>query len=628
MFRRNRTSPPPSRSVERLSLGTPLKHSVHDHGDSSPSRRSPRGSEQDRTWQGRWETRAKYLTIAIVCYLGTSWTYTSELRREARLGDELQAHPAGWLKENAVDPVQEQADKLKAHLRARLLRGRNASNKIFEKNTRFLDKIIEQEVQQVMTQDDKGGDPDDEFQDNDHDDTDDTEDLRVDEGTEDDDTTAEFQVPSHYADRHIENFLDIVRGETCKEPTVDLSDPNFDPNEAATIFAKCRLLIFRNAFDTEFLEEYRGEYTKFINGIKEGRISTKGHHTGGDPQYFASRGRGRYEIILPERLAHPDIVGNRKLLDVIQHTKVLGSHSTMRGFQSILAEGLKDHGAISQHWHTDDGYWFDSPMGSLTDYGIAGHDLPPAVASVAIPLLDIQQRNIGPTEFCMGTSALGGLGDMPLVMNQSLVEEGSLYRQMVDDDDHCPAECWQAPLLKFGDAVVWDYQLMHRGGWNTSPFLRSMVLLIYSRKWYDDNNFDDKSQRRPRKGEPKSVTKLLWRTRFGVPKHDEEPNEEVATPLQDLGALAPKYEGLEDFEENPSKQPFVFSNSNVDGNPMLYINGVLKGRLSAGKSKTVKCAFGDLIELRNGDHLLGQFSRCSDGGQFVFTQDGISAAAS
>ena len=39
--------------------------------------------------------------------------------------------------------------------------------------------------------------------------------------------------------------------------------------------------------------------------------------------------------------------------------------------------------------------------------------------------------------------------------------------------------------------LLFDYQIQHRGGSNTSPDLRAIMYMTYSRSWYKDTNFDD-----------------------------------------------------------------------------------------------------------------------------------------
>ena len=36
--------------------------------------------------------------------------------------------------------------------------------------------------------------------------------------------------------------------------------------------------------------------------------------------------------------------------------------------------------------------------------------------------------------------------------------------------------------------LLFDFQIQHRGGQNTSPELRAIMYMMYSRSWYKDNN--------------------------------------------------------------------------------------------------------------------------------------------
>ena len=43
--------------------------------------------------------------------------------------------------------------------------------------------------------------------------------------------------------------------------------------------------------------------------------------------------------------------------------------------------------------------------------------------------------------------------------------------------------------LRLGDVVLFDYQIVHRGGPNDSPDLRALIYATYARHWYGDSNF-------------------------------------------------------------------------------------------------------------------------------------------
>ena len=324
------------------------------------------------------------------------------------------------------------------------------------------------------------------------------------------------------------------------------------------------------------MKEYQQEFAEFIYGLKQGRISTTGGNTGGDSMFFAGRNRGRYEIVLPERFANEGIVAHEEILNVVQDPKLLGTNSALRSLQSLVAEGNQGGGTPGQTWHFDQGFIFGQEHGGLSTYGLAGHDLPPAAISLAMPLLDME-RNVGPTEFCVGSSALNGVAPDAPVHDPTLKQahDGLFYRYFDHHGSYCPAECWRSPLLKMGDAVLWDYGVRHRGGWNASPFMRSIVLLIYAKRWYDDINFGDKIRKHVPKDESNLMHDLMTRTRLALPDRD-----------------VPYYVGDES-----------------------------QGELPVGQTLTVQGEFGDQMELRLDDKILGRFECGSDGGQFVFTKD-------
>ena len=608
---RHRPSPPPS---PRLGSSMPLLGGAYHaivNGSDTKGRRLPLKNRL------LWQARVKYLGIALVSCLVLVLVYSAELRRETRLGDKLKVHRAGWLKTHAVDRVQNQANKLKTHIKDRLLRGRNASEMAQAKEAvKVLDQVIEQEVQDVVDEELQEME-DDEYEDDDEDDDEQDDQEASRSGRM---VPEELQFPNKYADRHIKTFIDIVESKMCQNPVVDLSDPAYTVDQAVEIFSKCRLVVLKNAFNVDLMKEYRKQFAEFVQGLKDGRISTEGPNTAGDSMFFAGRNRGRFEVVLPERLAHPGIIANEKILEVARHPKVLGNDFALRSLQSLLAEGNQAGGTPGQEWHFDQGFLFGNQNEGLKNYGIAGHDIPPAVISLGLPLLDME-RNIGPTEFCIGSSAMNGVSYDAPVMNETLVEEGSLFdRYFQFDGTYCPAECWVSPLLNLGDAALWEYGVRHRGGWNSSPYLRSIALLIYAKRWYDDVNFGDKVRRHPPVGESPVVTDLLSRTRMALPNKDEAPKEPVTTHLENIVNIYPPMARLSPFEVNRDEVDFIVSNYDVEGNPTLYMNGVSQGPLPSGESKLVSGTFGDVMQLRVGSEVVGQFT-CSDQGQFVFTKD-------
>lgn len=594
--------------------------------------RSPRSHKTAKIWM----SRAKLIGGAIATCLLVSWMYNSRLQMEQDVARNLKVHPATTIENHVIQPIKLRLgivmDHLKKHLRGSTV-SEEAKDEIInilsgaskEDQTtvlQVLKHVIDEGVEAEAAADtegarSRGG-----------------ENLlrknqaaidkaglgRQEKEREEELYKRSIQPLSYnkYSDRHILNFLDIVHSDTCKHPVVDMADPNYTTEQAVEIFDKCRLLIFKNAFDKKMLEEYRQQYATYIQGLKDGRISRSGSNTGGDNLFVAGRGRGRYEIILPERLIHPEIVANERIIEVVQHWKVLGGNSGLRSLQSLVAEGHQGGGTPGQPWHMDKGSLFGHESNAVQNFGLGGHDLPPVCISLGLPLLDLD-RTVGPTEFCVGSSALVGVGPHAKVQNQTLIEEGSLFQRYFEHNGrYCPAECWRSPLLNLGDAVLWDYGLRHRGGWNASPYLRSILLLIYSKSWFDETNFGDKLRKHKPENEDTFVTDLLSRVRLALPDRDDPSSEPVTTPLEEISHIYPNE--MSETEKKHKSVEFIATNWDVEGNPTLYIDRVPQGCLPAGETKTVYGAYGDVMELRVGSKVVGMF-KCSDEGQVVFTKD-------
>uniref|UniRef100_A0A0G4ICR6 PHD-type domain-containing protein n=1 Tax=Chromera velia CCMP2878 TaxID=1169474 RepID=A0A0G4ICR6_9ALVE len=107
--------------------------------------------------------------------------------------------------------------------------------------------------------------------------------------------------------------------------------------------------------------------------------------------------------------------------------------------------------------------------------GVPRHEAPYAL-NVFLPLVNVR-RDVGPTEFHPGSHFLWnywGGGD-----------------EWANEQRGAP----EAPLLKAGDALVFDYRILHRGLGNRSGIVRPVIYLTYCRKgdWKErDANFDAK----------------------------------------------------------------------------------------------------------------------------------------
>ena len=110
-----------------------------------------------------------------------------------------------------------------------------------------------------------------------------------------------------------------------------------------------------------------------------------------------------------------------------------------------------------------------------------------------VPLLQMTEQH-GPTQFCMGSSNLAGMEEQKELVK---LRDERLRKHLYDQpdmelaNDETPCKYMRTPVVSFGDVLLFDYQLVHRGGRNVSPDLRAMLYLTFSRFWYKDKGFED-----------------------------------------------------------------------------------------------------------------------------------------
>jgi hypothetical protein len=95
--------------------------------------------------------------------------------------------------------------------------------------------------------------------------------------------------------------------------------------------------------------------------------------------------------------------------------------------------------------------------------------LPAHCLNVFIPLVDVPLEK-GPTEFKPNT--------------QEFTKD--TFRQMVGARARGELPPNQTPTLKVGDALLFDYRVLHRGRANVSAEPRPVMVLTYSNEWFDD----------------------------------------------------------------------------------------------------------------------------------------------
>lgn len=189
----------------------------------------------------------------------------------------------------------------------------------------------------------------------------------------------------------------------------------------------------------------------------------------------ASRCKGRMEVRYKTNempFSSPLIVENNSLLPII-HNLLGGGQSDDPYHNPVLVYAgliLSSPGSDNQPWHQDGMPLFVEANGLV---------LPPYAINVLVPLSDHDGRlEAGPTEFVPSSH----IQDAHVVMqkvNQTTTN---------DSDDQVVI----SPILKQGDALVYDYRVCHRGTCNLSDKTRRILYLMYARPWFKEHlNFGE-----------------------------------------------------------------------------------------------------------------------------------------
>ena len=308
-------------------------------------------------------------------------------------------------------------------------------------------------------------------------------------------------------DRHATALLDAVRDKDCLEREFDVQNKDtFDVGEAIEVFQKCRILVLRNVFSKETTERVFPHYIKYISDVESGKISSEGTTSFGGEYFILREDDSRFNYLATKKLVEVStgLFDNEVVLEILSDPSMLGESMIVNHVGTIDAQP----GGDAQYWHTDGSYIPSDDVISSGFLGVGGHDLPPFAINMFTPLLPREGMGLehGPTEFCLGTSHLEGHDvdkDLPLndpsllKADNGIIEDLQEFLWYVDrgqeppPDADCPSHLHRVPLLKEGDAVLFDYMLTHRGGANRSKETnRSMIFANYSKKWFRDNNFD------------------------------------------------------------------------------------------------------------------------------------------
>lgn len=379
----------------------------------------------------------------------------------------------------------------------------------------------------------------------------------------------QWQIPKTI-DRFAKRVEATLNDYDCMEREFDMSDPSFDPEQAANVLAKCRLLVVRNVWPEELILEYKANFSTYLTNLHQGKIRRTGRTTLGEGYFHARRSTKRYDVLLPEYLKHDEIHVNKKVSKIMKNPKVLGKDFIVNSIGSVIAES----GAPPGSYHYDDEYLLD--VDSFQRFSVAGSDLPPWAVTMFFPLLNVTEEH-GPTEFCMGTTHFKGL----VPNDRSGVAKGTEFEKLSQFEvrmDSCKEESRRTPILNVGDAIFFDYTITHRGGANKSPDLRAMHYVFYSRYWYRDSNFEASEV---------ALTYEEQRTKSTRFALVEELDDCEGLPCPDPVPL----ESIKNFLDPLKKVKMAVVNEDLEG-AYLYLGETLLMQLKIGKSLKVELPVG------------------------------------
>jgi len=413
-----------------------------------------------------------------------------------------------------------------------------------------------------------------------------------------------------YADRHARRLEETVHDYDCMEREFDVSAEDFDSAEAAQVFHKCRLLVLRNVLPKETVLQYRKKYENYLYAIHKGKIDrTKTKTTDSRVlDIVQNRGPKRHDVMLPRWLGGKELYHHPNLLNIMKHHMVLGADMVLSQVGSVISES----GAPNMHWHDDLGYLWTGDSFDLS--GIAGHDLPPFAASAFVPLVENATYAHGPTEFCMGSSHVSGVGAHAPALNATLVAEGSPFQKMQSfrtKMDACPPDHWRVPLVNMGDVIIFDYQITHRGGPNESSESRALIYGLYSRFWFRDSNFDNTYS-----DSSEQIEKDNWGEGMRYALVDESDIEDSPLAESSIQHLE-KFAGLDWATEYTGTIELPFTNHNVE-DAYLYVNGEYATYVAPKQQLVLTLETGDEISVLNSAKaLIRKWTVGSDGQEII-----------
>jgi Phytanoyl-CoA dioxygenase (PhyH) len=260
---------------------------------------------------------------------------------------------------------------------------------------------------------------------------------------------------------------------------------NLDTDVMKEVFEKDGYLLLRKFFDRDLLSQWEAfassHFHKLFqhlhdNGVtpfpEHARMSSstgkivyaieEGTHNG--YKEIVMRNPGRYELSLVN-----NTFGDLEMPSIDSMVEQLSPfipkflhQDDMTEVNMVYSLIVSTPGTTSQHWHTD------------SEHLTLEEHLPCHCLNVFIPLVDVTPR-LGPTEV--------------IPASHYLTRQPTPYEIPVD-----PKNPARAPSLKLGDAMVFDYRLLHHGKPNMSDQNRPVLVLTFSQStFHDTKNWPERS---------------------------------------------------------------------------------------------------------------------------------------
>lgn len=242
----------------------------------------------------------------------------------------------------------------------------------------------------------------------------------------------------------------------------------------------------RGAFKPQLLDALYKEYElgllDVLQGEQRGRILSLGYR--------------RLHVTLPLRGAflHPDFYANPYVHGICRH--ILGSEY----IAGTLACAISFPEAARQHRHRDQELLFPDPRLNMI--------IPPVSLCFAIPLAGATSMSCM-TEFTLGSH-----------------RETNHLRQHPDED----SANMHTAEMDFGDALVWDNRIIHRGRANNAGVIRPLLLLYMQKPWFRNHNLEGEAGLQISRSDSETLSEE-YRPCFAWPHQPRRKENRIVAPV-------------------------------------------------------------------------------------------------